>query len=57
MYTFLATKAGSEDCAATVVVSNVGLTNSLVFLNRPGLPPSPTPSNPGDSEPAAKVAR
>ena len=48
-YTFLAAKAGSEDGAAAAV-SNVGLTISLVFLKRLGLP-SPTPRSPGDSDP------
>ena len=44
---YLETKVGCED-GAPVPASNVGLTISLDFLKRPGLP-SPAPSSPGDA--------
>ena len=47
MDSYLATKVGCEDGAAAPA-SNVGLTISLDFLKRPGLP-SPAPSSPGDA--------
>ena len=50
-YTFLATKAGSDDCADGT--SKVGLTISLDFLKRPGLQsPSPAPRSPRDGDKA-----
>ena len=47
MDSYLETKVGCEEGAAEPA-SNVGLTISLDFLKRPGLP-SPAPSSPGDA--------